>query len=45
MGKKSITITDNNTGKSEEFPVIDGSHGPSVIDIRQLYQKNGPLYI
>lgn len=39
MGKDSITITNNSTGNSEEFPLLSGTHGPSVIDIRQLYQK------
>ncbi len=41
MGKDSITITNNATGNSEEFPLLSGTHGPSVIDIRQLYQKMG----
>jgi citrate synthase len=35
--KNSVTLTDNRTGRSWEFPVIDGSIGPSVIDIRKLY--------
>ncbi len=41
MGNESITITNNSTGQSEEFPLLKGTHGPSVFDIRQLYQKMG----
>lgn len=41
MAKDSITITNNNTGKSEEFPLISGTHGPKVADIRTLYAKMG----
>ena len=35
--KKTVTLTDNSTGKSIEMPVHDASVGPSVIDIRKLY--------
>ncbi len=41
MGKDSLTITNNATGQSEEFPLLKGTHGPDVADIRQLYQKMG----
>ena len=33
----TFTLTDNRTGKSYEYPVMDGSVGPSVIDVRKLY--------
>src|SRR5687768_806897 len=39
--KNSVTLTDNRTGRSWEFPVLDGSIGPSVIDIRKLYAETG----
>ena len=39
MGKETVTITNNRTGQSEEFPILKGTYGPSVFDIRQLYQK------
>jgi len=39
MGKNTITITNNVTGQSEEFPLLSGTHGPNVFDIRQLYKK------
>lgn len=38
---QTVTLTDNATGKSCEFPVIHGSTGPSVIDIRSLYKETG----
>jgi len=41
MGKDSITIVNNSSGQSEEFPLLTGTHGPSVFDIRQLYEKMG----
>ncbi len=39
--KKTVTITDNSTGKSAEFPVLPGTLGPEVIDIRALYPQLG----
>lgn len=38
---KTVTLTDNSTGKQYEFAVLDGSTGPSVIDIRKLYAETG----
>ncbi len=37
----SVTLIDNRTGKQFEFPLIDGSTGPAVIDIRKLYDETG----
>src|SRR5438309_9264295 len=37
----TVTLTDNATGKSFELPVIEGSIGPKVIDIRKLYNQSG----
>src|SRR6202140_4918127 len=37
----SLTLTDNATGKSIELPVIEGSVGPKVIDVRKLYAQTG----
>ncbi|MDH5637061.1 MAG: citrate (Si)-synthase, partial [Nitrospinota bacterium] len=39
MGKDTVTITDNSTGKSAEFPIKRGSHGPAVMDISTLYKE------
>ena len=35
----SVTMTDNATGKSWEFPVIEGSTGPRVVDVRRFYAE------
>jgi citrate synthase len=37
----SMTLTDNATGKSVELPVLEGSIGPKVIDVRKLYAQTG----
>ncbi len=39
--KRTMTLTDNATGKTYEFPVISGTTGPDVIDVRSLYQDTG----
>ncbi|MDP2207139.1 MAG: citrate (Si)-synthase, partial [Alphaproteobacteria bacterium] len=41
QSKKTVTLTDNETGKQYEFPIIDGTTGPRVIDIRKLYNDTG----
>lgn len=33
----SFTLTNNQTGEKVDLPVLDGTTGPSVIDIRALY--------
>ena len=38
---KTFTLTDDQTGESWKLPVIDGSVGPSVIDVRKLYGETG----
>ncbi|WP_341896889.1 citrate synthase [Ferrovibrio terrae] len=40
-GSKPVTLTDPNTGKTISLPMLDGSVGPSVIDIRKLYAETG----
>src|SRR6185437_14197388 len=37
----SMTLTDDATGKSVKLPVIEGSIGPKVIDVRKLYAETG----
>ena len=39
--KSTITITDNRTGKEYEFDILDGTRGPSVVDISTFYAKTG----
>ena len=37
----TVTLTDDASGKSWKFPVLGGSIGPSVIDVRKLYGDTG----
>jgi citrate synthase len=39
--KNTVTVTDNATGKSFEFPVMEGTMGPRVVDIRSFYAETG----
>ena len=39
--KETVTLTDNSNGRSYEFPLIPGTLGPKVIDIRSLYAETG----
>ena len=39
--EKSVTVTDNASGKSTILPVTSGTIGPGVIDIRKLYAETG----
>lgn len=38
---KSFTLTNNETGQSWVLPLLEGTVGPSVIDIRKLYADTG----
>lgn len=37
----TITLKNNRTGQSIDLPILDGSLGPSVVDIRSLYAQTG----
>ena len=39
--KKTVTVTDNSTGKSVELPVLEGTDGPGTIDLRGLSKELG----
>lgn len=39
--KETVTLIDNSTGRSFEYPLIPGSVGPKVIDIRTLFNDTG----
>ncbi len=39
--KQTVTFTDNSTGKAAEFPLLSGTIGPQVVDIRSLYAQTG----
>ncbi|MEW5703365.1 MAG: citrate synthase [Pseudomonadota bacterium] len=37
----TFTLIDNRTNEKYEFPVLDGTDGPSVIDVRKIYSETG----
>ena len=39
--KKPFTLFNNETGQSVELPVLTGTEGPDVLDIRNLYKNTG----
>ncbi len=39
--KKTVTLTDDSTGKSWKLNVTPGTMGPDVIDVRKLYGETG----
>jgi citrate synthase len=41
MTQATVTLVDNRTGTSYELPILEGTLGPSVIDIRKLYTETG----
>ncbi len=41
IDRNTVTMTNNRTGNSYHFPIVDGSEGPSLIDITSLYAKTG----
>ena len=38
---RSFTLTDNESGQSYQLPVLSGTEGPDVLDIRKLYAETG----
>jgi citrate synthase len=36
-----VTLIDHATGKQYDLPVLEGSEGPNVIDVRRLYRDTG----
>ena len=41
MAKSTATLTDNETGKSYEMPILHGTIGPRLVDIRKFYGDAG----
>jgi len=37
--RETVTLTDNSNGRSYEFPLLPGTVGPKVIDVRSLYAE------
>jgi len=38
---ETVTIVDNTTGQKADFPLLSGTIGPKVVDVRKLYDKLG----
>jgi citrate synthase len=41
MAENTVTVKDNRTGKSYDFPILDATIGPSVVDISAFYPSMG----
>ena len=41
LNNETFSLTEQSTGKSVSLPVISGSLGPAVIDVRSLYGATG----
>ena len=41
MAQRTVTVIDNTTGKKVDLPILDGTNGPSAIDIGKLYKELG----
>jgi len=39
--KEAVTLTDNQTKKTAQLPLLSGTLGPKVIDVRKLYADTG----
>ncbi len=40
-GKDFVTLVDHSTGNSHDLPLMGGTTGPKVIDVRKLYAETG----
>ncbi len=38
---KTFTLTNDETGESVKLPVLEGTEGPGVIDVRKIYSQTG----
>ncbi|MGH1403216.1 MAG: citrate synthase [Alphaproteobacteria bacterium] len=41
MSEKTFTLTNDETGENYKLPVMDGTEGPPVLDVRKLYAQTG----
>jgi len=41
MKKNTLTFIDNRTGKTYDYPILDATRGPSVVDIRTFFSDSG----
>jgi len=40
-GKDYVTLVDHSTGNSHDLPLMGGTTGPKVVDVRKLYAETG----
>lgn len=40
-GKQTFTMRDNRNGNEYEYPIIEGTRGPSVVDMRTFFKDTG----
>jgi len=41
MKKNTVTLTNNNTGETYEYDILEATRGPSVVDLRTFFQDTG----
>jgi len=41
MKKNTFTLTNNDTKQSYEYPILEGTRGPSVLDLRTFFRDTG----
>jgi len=41
MKGNTVTITNNSTQESFDYPILEGTRGPCVVDIRKFYADTG----
>ena len=41
MAKRTVTVTDNKTGRSIELPVKEATNGPDAVDIGRFFRELG----
>jgi citrate synthase len=41
MTNQTVTVTNNVTGESRDFPLLEGTLGPAAVDISSLYKEGG----
>jgi citrate synthase len=41
MANNTMTFTDNRNGNTYEYPIVDGTRGPSVVNISTFYKDSG----
>ena len=45
MGNSTATLTKNSTGKSFDLPLVEGTVGPSAVDVSSLYREESMYFL